>query len=157
MTGYGVVQRRERGVLRLVECGVFRSTPRAPLPRRLREIYEGLLDVVDRTRPDALSVEGVFFGRNVRTAVVLGEARGIVLLAAAQRGLAVAEYAPAEVKSALTGNGAARKGQVGYMVQQCLRLATPPAPEDAADAIAVALCHLGRTRVPASPRPEPAS
>lgn len=149
VTGYGVVERRDGEPPRLLECGVWRPTARAPLPRRLREIYEGLIEVLDRTRPDVLSVEGAFFGRNVRTAVVLGQARGVVLLAAAQRGVAVAEYPPAEVKSAVTGTGAAGKGQVAYMVQRLLRLAAPPAPADAADAVAVALCHLGRARVPA--------
>lgn len=146
-TGYGVVERPDGEPARLLECGVWRPLARAPLPQRLRDIYEGLIEVVDRMRPDVLSVEGVFFGRNVRTAVVLGQARGVVLLAAAQRGVAVAEYPPAEVKSALTGTGAAAKAQVAFMVQRHLRLAAPPTPADAADAVAVALCHLGRVRL----------
>lgn len=144
VTGYGVVESRDGEPLRLLECGAIHPTARAPLDQRLREIYEGLSEVLDRARPDAVSVEGVFFGRNHRTAVVLGHARGVVLLAAAQRGIPVTEYPPAEVKSALTGTGAAGKAQVGYMVQRQLRLKTPPSPADAADAIAVALCHLDR-------------
>lgn len=144
VTGYGLVEMRDGGPPRLVECGTVTATAKAPLSQRLREIYDGLSDVLDRTRPDAVSVEGAFFGRNVRTAVVLGQARGVVLLAAAQRGIPVAEYPPAEVKSALTGQGGAAKAQVAYMVQQRLQLRTAPAPADAADAVAVALCHLGR-------------
>jgi crossover junction endodeoxyribonuclease RuvC len=151
-TGYGVVERRDGAPPRLLECGVWRPRTRAPLPERLRDIYEGLVEVVDRLRPDVLSVEGVFFGRNVRTAVVLGQARGVVLLVAAQRGVGIAEYAPAQVKSALTGTGSAAKGQVAFMVQQHLRLSAPPAPADAADAVAVALCHLGHVRTPAPAR-----
>jgi crossover junction endodeoxyribonuclease RuvC len=143
-TGYGAVVREDGGPPRLLECGVVRARARAPVAERLLEMYDGLMEVLDRTRPDVLSVEGVFVARNARTTVVLGQARGVVLLAAAQRGIPVAEYPPAVVKSAVAGTGAARKRQLAYMVQQRLGLRSPPEPADAADAVAVALCHLDR-------------
>lgn len=150
VTGYGVVEGGGGGggggggATRLLECGAIRPSAGAPLAKRLLEIYEGLSLVLERARPDALSVEGVFFHRNARSTVVLGHARAVAILAAALRGIPVVEYSPAEVKDALTGRGGARKPQVAFMVQQLLRLQTPPRPADAADALAVALCHLGR-------------
>jgi crossover junction endodeoxyribonuclease RuvC len=144
VTGYGVVARARDGAVSLVECGVIRTTPRAPLPERLKDIFEGVSDVIARHQPAALAVEGVFFAKNARTAVVLGHARGAVLLAAALRGLEVAEYPPAEVKSAVAGTGSATKDQVGFMVQRLLKLREIPRPHDAADGVAVALCHCFR-------------
>jgi crossover junction endodeoxyribonuclease RuvC len=144
VTGFGVVSRAAGGAASLLECGVIRTRTRGTLAERLREIHLGLLEVVERHRPDMLAVEGVFYAKNVRTSVVLGHARGAVLLAAALRGVPVAEYPPAEVKSAVVGVGRATKDQVGFMVQKLLRLREPPRPHDAADAIAVALCHCFR-------------
>jgi crossover junction endodeoxyribonuclease RuvC len=149
VTGYGVVTRARDGLLSLRECGVIRTSSRAPLPERLRDIYEGVGELVDRHEPDAVAVEGVFFGKNVRTAVVLGHARGAILVAASLRDIAVAEYPPSEVKSAVVGAGRATKDQVGFMVQRLLRLREPPRPEDAADGVAVALCHHFRRQGPA--------
>lgn len=146
ITGYGVVERLHDGSHRLVECGVVRTSPRSPLARRLREIFEGVSELIERHRPAAVAVEGVFFGKNARTAMVLGHARGAVLLAASLRDLDVAEYPPAEVKNAVVGTGRATKHQVGFMTQKLLRLREPPRPEDAADGVAVALCHCFRTR-----------
>ncbi|MBI4544470.1 MAG: crossover junction endodeoxyribonuclease RuvC [Gemmatimonadetes bacterium] len=140
-TGYGVVAHGGDGAVSLLECGVVRADPAAPLAQRLREIYEGVGEVLERHAPDQVAVESVFYARNVRTAVVLAHVRGTVLLVAALRGLPVAEYAPAEIKSAVAGSGRATKEQVQYMLQRLLRLKTPPAPADAADGIAVALCH----------------
>jgi crossover junction endodeoxyribonuclease RuvC len=159
VTGYGVVERAGDGGVRLVECGVIRTSPRSVLALRLREVFEGVGELLDRHRPCAMAVEGVFFGKNARTAVVLGHARGAVLLAAALRGLDVAEYPPAEVKNALVGTGRAAKQQVAYMTQKLLRLREPPRPEDAADGVAVALCHCfhtlpgGALATPLGPRP----
>jgi crossover junction endodeoxyribonuclease RuvC len=144
VTGFGVVARSADGAVSLVECGVVRTEPRAPLAERLRDIHRGLVEVIERNLPDALAVEGVFYAKNVRTSVVLGHARGAALLAAALRGIPVAEYPPAEVKSAVVGAGRATKDQVGLMVQKLLRLREPPRPHDAADAVAVALCHCYR-------------
>lgn len=144
VTGYGVVRRGADGALSLLECGVIRTDAGAPLPERLRDIHLGVLEVIERTRPDAMAVEGVFYAKNARTSVVLGHARGAVLLAAALRDLSVAEYPPAEVKSAVVGAGRATKGQVGLMVQRLLKLRDVPRPHDAADGIAIALCHCFR-------------
>jgi crossover junction endodeoxyribonuclease RuvC len=144
VTGYGVVARTDDGAVRLSECGVIRTSPRAALSERLRDIYEGVTELMDRHRPDCVAVEGVFFGKNVRSAVVLGHARGAILVAAALSRRAVAEYPPAEVKSAIVGNGRATKDQVQFMVQKLLRLSEPPRPDDAADGVAVALCHCFR-------------
>lgn len=144
ITGYGVVARAEDRSPALVECGAIRPTANRPLAERLLEIFEGVAEVIERTRPDVLCVEGVFYGRNVRTTVILGHARGAVLLAAAARRVPVVEYAPAEVKNAVVGTGKAGKGQVAFMVQKHLSLAEEPTPSDAADGVAIALCHLFR-------------
>lgn len=140
-TGYGVVARGSGGAVSLLECGVVRTTTHAPLPQRLRQLYDGIGEVLARHPVDALAVEGVFYAKNVRTTVILGHARGAVLLAAALRDLPVYEYSPAEIKSAVTGTGRATKQQIQFMVQHLLRLRTAPAPADAADGVAVALCH----------------
>lgn len=144
VTGYGVVARGGDGAVSLLECGVIRTHPRAPLAERLLDIHQGVMEVIARAHPTVLSVESAFYAKNVRTSIVLGHARGVILLAAALRGLPLAEYPPAEVKSAVVGAGAATKDQVGYMVQRLLRLKEPPRPHDAADGVAVALCHCFR-------------
>jgi crossover junction endodeoxyribonuclease RuvC len=142
ITGFGVI--RTGSPHELVECGVIRTKADRPLPERLREISEGVRELIARHRPDAMAVEDVFYARNVRTTVVLGHARGVVLLAAAQAGVAIAEYPPAEIKKAVAGTGAATKSQVQYMVAQLLRLRAAPHPADAADGVAAALAHLMR-------------
>lgn len=146
ITGYGVVERQADGSNRLLECGVVRTSPRSPLSLRLRQIYEGVSELIERHAPAAVAVEGVFFGKNARSAMVLGHARGVILLAAAVREIEVAEYSPAEVKSAIVGTGRATKHQVGFMTQKLLKLREPPRPEDAADGVAVAMCHCFRSR-----------
>jgi crossover junction endodeoxyribonuclease RuvC len=148
VTGYGVVVQDPRGALALRECGVIRTTPRAPLAERLRDIHEGICEVIERHDPDRVAVEDVFYGKNVRTAMVLGHARGVILLAAALRDVEVHEYPPAEVKSAVVGHGTADKRQVAFMVQRLLSLREPPAPSDAADGVAVALCDCFRAAGP---------
>jgi crossover junction endodeoxyribonuclease RuvC len=153
ITGYGVVARSGDGAVSLRECGVIRTESRAPLPERLRDIYEGIAEIMDRHTPAAVAVEGVFFGKNVRTAVVLGHARGAILLAAALRDIEVAEYPPAEIKSAVVGAGRATKDQVGLMVKQLLKLRDVPRPADAADGVAVALCHCFRGCGPTAREP----
>lgn len=150
VTGYGAVRRGADGALSLLECGVIRTTPRAELADRLRDIFEGIVEVIGRTRPSVLSVEGVFYAKNARTSVVLGHARGAILLAASLNGLRVAEYPPAEVKSAVVGAGRATKDQVGLMVQRLLKLRDVPRPADAADGVALALCHCFRGYGPAA-------
>ena len=143
-TGYGVVGRGPDGALRLVECGVVRPRSGTPLPARLRTIFEGVAELITRHHPDALAVETVFVQRNARSALVLGHARGVILLAGARAGLPVAEYPPALIKKAITGAGGAAKSQIQLMVAHILRLRTPPAPSDAADGVAVALTHAMR-------------
>lgn len=149
LTGYGVVVRRGGGAVSLLECGVIRTSPRSPLALRLREIFEGVEELVARFDPVAVAVEDVFQGKNVRSALTLGHARGAILLAATLRDRRIAEYTPAEIKNAVAGTGRATKEQVGYMVQQQLRLKRPPSPSDAADGVAAALCHclVGWSRV----------
>jgi crossover junction endodeoxyribonuclease RuvC len=146
--GYGVVEADARGPARLVECGVVRTRAGDALPARLRIIHDGITGLLARHRPDAVAVESAFYGKNVRTTLVLGHARGVILLAAEQAGLPVAEYDPRMVKKAVTGQGAALKPQVAYMVAQLLRLKAPPAPSDAADGVAIALTHLLRLHGP---------
>ncbi len=130
----------------LLECGVIRTTPSAPLPERLRQIHEGLGDVIERHRPQIMAVEDIFYGKNVRTTVLLGHTRGAVLLAAALRDLPVADYSPAEVKNSIVGTGRATKAQVQFMVKKLLRLRAVPSPSDAADGVAAALCHINTAR-----------
>lgn len=140
--GYGVVESGPGGHPRLLECGTLTTRARDPLPSRLRILYEGVSALLARHNPDTVAVENAFYGRNVRTAVVLSHARGVILLAAELIGVSVAEYSPALIKKTVVGRGAALKPQVSYMVAQLLRLKAPPAPEDAADGVAVALTHL---------------
>ena len=140
--GYGVVESGPGPHPRLVECGTLTTTARDPLPTRLRVIHDGTVTLITRHSPDAVAVESAYYGKNVRTTVVLSHARGVILLAAEQAGVRIAEYSPAQVKKAVVGRGAALKPQVGYMVAQLLRLKSPPQPADAADGVAVALTHL---------------
>lgn len=140
VTGYGLVRREDRA-LTLVECGVVRTSAGTPLPARIREIFEEVSGLIERFRPIVVSVEDVFQGKNVRSALTLGHARGAILLAAALRDIEIAEFTPREIKKAVTGTGSATKDQVAFMVQQQLRLRTVPTPADAADGVAAALCY----------------
>ncbi|MGH7531776.1 MAG: crossover junction endodeoxyribonuclease RuvC [Gemmatimonadales bacterium] len=144
IAGFGVVDGGAgRGVRpSLIECGVIRTSARETLPERLRVVHDGIAELIQRHHPDILSVEGTFYARNARSTIVLSHARGVILLAAAEAGLPVAEYSPAVVKHTVVGRGAAAKPQVGYMVAQLLRLTRAPSPADAADAVAIALTHL---------------
>ena len=146
VTGYGVVEtgNGRSGPARLVECGVIRLAARTPLPRRLHELHDGITALIERHRPDALALENAFYHRNVRTTLVLGHARGVVLLAAQQAGLPIAEYPPATVKKTVAGAGAAPKAQIAATVARLLRLRQAPRPADAADGVAVALTHVLR-------------
>ena len=140
--GYGVVESGSNHQPRLLECGTLTTQARDPLPSRLRILHDGVSALLARHLPHTMAVETTFYGRNVRTAVVLSHARGVILLAAEVAGVEIAEYAPAMIKKTIVGRGAALKPQVGYMVAQLLRLKTAPAPGDAADGVAVALTHL---------------
>lgn len=139
VTGFGVVSFDGR-TARLIECGVLRTTADKPLAVRLLEIHEGIDELIARHKPDTLSVEDVFYARNVRTTVVLGHARGVILLSGQKAGLAIREYSPAEIKKAIVGRGGATKEQVQFMVARLLNLRSAPQPADAADGVAAALC-----------------
>jgi len=146
ITGYGLVREDDEG-LALVECGVITTPAEHPLPQRLQAIYHGLAAIIDQHRPDQAAVEELFFSRNVRTALSVGQARGVVLLAAAEAGLPLHEYKPLEVKQTVAGYGGADKRQVQEMVRMLLQLEQVPEPDDAADAVAVAVCHIHSARM----------
>lgn len=146
ITGYGVVGETTRGDFVLLACGVFRTTAGEPMHLRLLELFQDMQALLKEFAPDEVAVEKLFFGRNVTTAISVGQARGAVLVAAALAGLPVVEYTPAEVKQAVTGYGNADKPQVQQMVQQLLGLPAPPTPDDAADGVAIAICHLQTAR-----------
>ncbi len=145
ITGYGLVRQEEE--LSLVDCGAILTPAGTPLPDRLLAIHTALTALVERYRPEAVAVEELFFSKNVRTAMNVGQARGVVLLAAAQAALRVYEYKPAEVKQAVAGYGGAPKEQMQEMVRLLLDLDRVPEPDDAADAVAVAICHLHSARL----------
>jgi crossover junction endodeoxyribonuclease RuvC len=140
-TGYGLVAHTPDGP-RLRTVGVIRTAAGEPIEQRLLELHGDLTAIIEEHHPDAVAIEQVFTNRNLRTSIAVGRASGVVLLAAATAGLAVHEYTPTQVKSAVAGFGKADKGQVQRMVKTRLDLAEIPKPADAADALAVALCHL---------------
>jgi crossover junction endodeoxyribonuclease RuvC len=144
--GYGVVE-LEAGTARPVDYGVVRPSRGTPLHERLRVIHEGLTGLIERHQPQVGAIEGAFYGANAKTAIKIGEARGIVLLAVSTAGLEIFEYPPATVKKAVVGNGNAHKSQVQQMVRLELGLDEVPEPDDAADALALALCYCHRRRM----------
>lgn len=139
-TGYGLIRGGQPP--RAVAAGVIRTDPVRPIGERLEVLHRAVTELIAEHRPDVVSIETVFTNRNLNTASSVGRASGVAILAAAQAGLDVAEYVPTAVKAAVTGDGAADKRAVAAMVARLLRLAEPPQPADAADAMAVALCHL---------------
>jgi crossover junction endodeoxyribonuclease RuvC len=148
ITGYGVVG-QVQGELQPLGFGVIKTPADQPLPRRLQLIYRAISDLAEEWKPTAAAVEELFFSRNVRTAMSVGQARGVTLLALANAGLDVAEYTPLAIKQAVTGYGNADKAQIQEMVRLLLRLEKVPRPDDAADALAVAICHLHSARLAA--------
>ncbi len=151
-TGYGLVA-REGSALRVVDYGCFETIADRSAGERLLLIHEALRDLIETHHPEAMGVERLFFNKNVQTAFAVGQARGVVLLAAAEHGLPVYEYGPHEVKLAVTGYGRATKDQVQRMVQLVLSMAELPRPDDAADALAVAVCTAHAARPSAVPVP----
>lgn len=145
-TGYGIVARGD-GVLHAIEYGSVSTSSTASFPSRLQHIFSHLADLIRRHQPDCAAVETLVFAKNAQSAFKLGQARGVILLAAAQAGLAIAEYTPLQVKSAVTGYGAADKRQVQQMVQTLLGLPEAPRSIDAADALAIAICHHQSARL----------
>jgi len=159
-TGYGCIE-TDGTRHRLVACGAVTPPPGASFPERLMAIHRELGRLLRRHRPDCVAVESVFHAANVRSALTLGQARGVALLAAVEAGYPLVEYAPAEVKLAVVGYGRAEKRQVGEMVRLLLGLVEAPAPNDASDALAVAICHVhscgGAALAPAAREAAPAA
>jgi crossover junction endodeoxyribonuclease RuvC len=146
ITGYGLV-REERDQALALAYGAI-TTPRdLPLPDRLKLLHRDLVAVIEQYRPDQAAVEQLFFNKNVRTALAVGHARGVILLTLAQANIPLYEYTPLEVKLAVTGNGRADKRQVQQMITLLLRLSKAPQPDDVADALAIALCHMHSARL----------
>ncbi|MDQ7778304.1 MAG: crossover junction endodeoxyribonuclease RuvC [Planctomycetota bacterium] len=142
--GYGVLD-FAGGTGEVREQGVIRPA-KGPLPARLSRIYTSLRKILEKHRPDCVAVEDLFYGKNARSLIKIGEGRGVILLAAAELGIPVAEYSPAEVKQSVTGSGRADKAQVQQMVKAILRLKEIPRPDHTADALAIALCHAFRRK-----------
>ena len=145
-TGYGFVREADDGGLVAVYYGVITTKPKMPMPKRLNQIYDTLTALIARHQPDAVAIEQLFFGKNVTTGITVAQARGVMLLAGAQSGLSVREYKPKEIKLSVSGYGSADKVQMQVMIQQLLELDSIPRPDDAADALAVAITHLNSTR-----------
>lgn len=139
--GWAVIN-HERGGDSLVDCGCFETKVRSELPDRLEKIFQFLNELINKHCPDSFAVESLFFATNAKTAFDVGAARGVILLSAQQAHLPIFQYTPLQVKSSLTGYGKAEKNQVQYMVTKILHLKETPKPDDAADAVAIALTHL---------------
>jgi crossover junction endodeoxyribonuclease RuvC len=148
-TGYGIVRRRS-GRLTALSDGVIETRPDMAPERRLTVIHGGVLDLIDQHEPDAMALEDLYFGQNARSAFAVGQARGVVMLAAGQRGVHCTAYTPQQVKGAVCGNGRAPKEQVARMVCSLLSLSQPPASDHAGDALAVAICHANRAPLAAA-------
>ncbi len=146
-TGYGLVRETEQGDLVLVEYGAILTPAGMPQEERLQMLYDRLNEIILLHHPDCGAVEKLFFRRNVTTAISVGQARGVILLAMAQHHMRVAEYTPMEVKQAVSGYGGADKHQVQVMVQALLQMDKLPKPDDAADALAIAICHQHSARM----------
>lgn len=140
ITGFGVIESRQ-GQISLLTCGAITTPPGMDFSARLEIIYNDMCDLLARTKPDAVAIEELFFGQNVTTGIGVAQARGVVLLAIRQAGLEVTSYKPMQVKLSLVGYGNATKHQMMDMTRRLLHLSAMPKPDDAADAIAIALCH----------------
>ena len=140
ITGYGIIE-VENHRYSLVDYGCIRTAAHMYLPERLDRIYQGMHLLIEKFRPDAMAIEELFFNTNATTAISVGQARGVILLAAQQKDLPIGEYTPLQVKQALVGYGRAEKQQVQYMVRTFLNMKETPKPDDAADALAIAICH----------------
>ena len=144
VTGLGIIDISDKREVKLCYYGCVRTSRNKPLSHRLHQIYMGLTDIITQYQPDFVAVEDIFYSDNVKTAIVMGQARGVALLAPMNSGVAPAEYSPREVKLAVVGRGNASKEQVHFMVKNILRLKEDIKPDDASDALAVALCHYHR-------------
>ncbi len=146
-TGYGVIVRRKSGI-RFLSCGAIHNESSLSMALRLKKIYSGLNDIISRFQPDEFAIESAFYGKNAQSALKLGHARGVCMLAAVEHEIPTTEYSPREVKKAVVGNGSGSKEQVQYMVRSMLSLADRKMLHDSSDALAVAICHLHRLTAP---------
>jgi len=146
-TGYGVIRETDQGSLQVVDYGVIETPTKMPMEKRLQSLFHQLTDLIFLHRPEFGAVEKLFFHKNVTTAMSVGQARGVIMLALAEAEIEVAEYTPLEIKQAVTGYGSAEKRQIQLMIQALLGLEDLPKPDDAADALAVAVCFLHRYRI----------
>jgi crossover junction endodeoxyribonuclease RuvC len=147
ITGYGVIREEQDGCLVIIDFGVIRTSAEQSQADRLVHLYQKMKELILLHHPDMGAVEKLFFERNVRTALNVGQARGVALLAMAESRLKISEYTPLEVKQAVVGYGGADKNQVQQMVKTILGLESIPHPDDAADALAVAICHIHSTKI----------
>ncbi len=146
ITGWGVVQSEERDI-KLVEYGVIKPRKKVSLPERLKQVYDGVSEVIVKHQPEVMSIEDIFYSKNVKVALTIGQARAAAILAGLNAGLKIAEYSPREIKQSTVGTGAAAKRQVQFMIKILLQLESEPSPSDAADALAAAICHLNRSQI----------
>ena len=142
ITGYGLVQDDEAGGLELVDCGTITTASDLEIAKRLQKIYHQLSKLINLYQPDSGAVEKIFFHKNARTVISVGQSLGVSMLALSEAGLSVSEYTPLQIKQSVVGYGKANKHQVQNMVSALLGLSEIPKPDDAADALAVAICHL---------------
>jgi crossover junction endodeoxyribonuclease RuvC len=147
ITGYGLVQEEHDGKLTVIDYGVIKTPAKMAMPKRLLHIYRELKEIVLLHRPDSGAVEKLFFQKNVRTAISVGQGRGVAILALAEVDMPVFEYSPSEIKSSISGYGDADKVQMQYMIKAILEIDEIPKPDDAADALAVAVCHIHKARI----------
>ena len=147
VTGYGVVERKG-SVLRMLDCGMARNAPADAMPDRLKHLYDVLCGAIEKWHPDEAAIETAFYGKNIQSSLKIGQARGVAMLAAVNNAVPISEYAPREIKRAVTGNGAATKEQVQFMVMRMLKLNTAPDALDISDALAVAVTHAYRITSP---------
>lgn len=141
ITGYGLIT-GNAGREKIVACGCFRTATGLPMPVRLTQLNQDLENLLDEYKPDVIAIEEIFYHKNAKTVISVAQARGVLMLTAARRGIPVAEYTPLQVKQAVVGYGRADKKQVQTMVKHILKLSALPKPDDAADALAIAICHL---------------
>lgn len=140
IVGFGVLQ-AQRGQARMIRCGAINTPAGVPMPQRLVQIQEDMETLIRTFSPDVMAIEELFFNTNVTTGIGVAQARGVILMTAAKLGVAIAEYTPSQVKQAVVGYGKAEKRQVMDMTRRLLHLTAVPKPDDAADAVAIALCH----------------
>ncbi|MGN0771763.1 MAG: crossover junction endodeoxyribonuclease RuvC [Christensenellales bacterium] len=146
IVGYGVID-SEKGIYRPVDCGVINTPKELSLPDRLAEIFKGMGELIDTFKPDQVAIEELFFTKNITTGISVAEARGVILLACRQRNIPMFEYTPNQIKQSLTGYGKADKKQIQFMITRLLGLKAVPKPDDAADALAIALTHAQTNRL----------